>query len=335
MATTGATGSWNGGIGKAQIRSFREPEGIIGANPRLLQVLSKIRRIGPYFRTALITGETGTGKDLAARALHRFSRPDPGPFVPCNCAALVETLFESELFGYKKGAFTGAARDASGIVEQADGGTLFLDEVGELPLTMQAKLLRVLETQELRPVGATVSRQVDVRVIAATNRNLRDMVVQRQFREDLYFRLATVELRIPRLADRRDDFPLLENHFLEKYAQRNGTTSKRLSPAVRILFARYSWPGNVREMENVIAQGEWIEVGDLPEHFADALGEGPRHSEAPERPLSLEEMRASYIDQVLEAVHGNQAKAAQLMGIGRTTLHRYLRSRKIQPRATQ
>jgi DNA-binding NtrC family response regulator len=333
------------------LASFREHEGIIGRSRCLVQVLSKIRRIGPHFLTALITGATGTGKELAARALHRMSAPDPGPVVACNCAGIVETLFESELFGHHKGAFTGATRDTIGIVEHAEGGTLFLDEVGELPLTVQAKLLRVLETREVRRVGSTTTRQVHIRVIAATNRDIRDMVVQHQFREDLYFRLATVELRLPRLAARREDLPLLEKHFLEKYALRHGTARKRLSPAVRSLFTRYSWPGNVREMENVIAhgcmiaQGEWIEVGDLPEHLSGGLDELPKNvggvplPDQPlptpsHQPLSMEQMRASYIDQVLEAVHGNQAKAAQLLGIGRTTLHRYLRNRKTRGIAT-
>ena len=190
-------------------------EGIIGRSPLILDVFGKIRRIAPHFRTVLVSGETGTGKELVARALHRLSPASSGQFGVCNCAAVVETLFESELFGYVRGAFTGAIQDKVGLLEYANGGAVFLDEIGEMPLATQAKLLRVLQNQEVQRVGSPAIRKVDVRVIAATNRDLRAMAEAGKFREDLYYRLGTVEITLPRLADRKDDLTLLQRHFVE------------------------------------------------------------------------------------------------------------------------
>jgi transcriptional regulator with PAS, ATPase and Fis domain len=186
----------------------------------MFEVFSKLQRIAPHFQTAMVLGETGTGKELAARTLHRLSPRASGPFVVCNCGGIVETLLESELFGHVRGAFTGAAQDKQGMVEAANGGTLFLDEIGELPLSTQAKLLRVLQNREVQSVGALAVRHVDVRVVAATHRNLHEMVAEKQFREDLYYRLSVVEIKLPRLADRKEDLPLLERHFLQMFAAR-------------------------------------------------------------------------------------------------------------------
>src|SRR5205085_698900 len=193
-------------------------EEIVSRSPLMLEVFEKIRRVAQHFRTALITGDTGTGKELVARALHRLGPAAKHRFVACNCSALVESLVESELFGYLKGAFTGANQDRLGLFESADGGTLFLDEIGELSLATQAKLLRILQDHQVRRVGAVLPRKVDLRVIAATNRNLRTMVHQGTFREDLYYRLALVEIALPRLEERREDLPLLQRHFIEKFA---------------------------------------------------------------------------------------------------------------------
>lgn len=305
---------------------FREKEGIMGRSAALLAVLAKIERIGPHFRTALISGETGTGKDLVARALHRKSQA-AGPFVVCNCAAIAESLFESELFGYQKGAFTGASQDKIGLVEHAHGGTLFLDEVGELPLTTQAKLLRVLQTREVQRIGSATPRPVELRVIGATNRTLRTMVADRRFREDLYFRLAMLEISMPKLTERLEDLVLLENHFLDKCAKLYGTPRQRLSRRVQALLAKHSWPGNIRELENIIAyccmmsRNETINPADLPEY----LQRSPElPAAAPGQSLTMHEMRLKYVNAVLERVDGNRTRAAHILKIGRSTLYRYL-----------
>jgi DNA-binding NtrC family response regulator len=315
--------------------AFREGEELIGRSPELLDILAKIDRIGPNFRTALICGETGTGKDLAARALHRSSKAS-GPLVVCNCAAIVESLFESELFGYQKGAFTGALQDKVGLVEHASGGALFLDEVGELPLTTQAKLLRVLQTREVQRVGSTISRKIDVRIIAATNRDLRQMVEQKTFREDLYFRLALIQLEMPPLSHRIEDLPLLENHFLHKFAVLYRTPSQRLSRRVQMIFSKHSWPGNIRELENVIAyccmisQGDVIEAADLPDYLRNPKVVAGLAEESELNPISMRRMRLEYVARVLERVGGNRSHAARILQVGRGTLLRYIKDAGIQ-----
>ena len=235
-----------------QLLDAYQYEGMIGRSPLLLEVFARIRRVAPHFRTALITGTTGTGKELVARALHRRSPVASGPFAVCNCSAVVETLFESELFGYVKGAFTGATQDKIGLFEYAQGGTLFLDEIGDMPLAMQAKLLRVLESREIQRVGSPAARKVDVRIVAATNRDLRAMVADKQFREDLYYRLSMVEIPLPPLADRKEDLPLLERYFVERFAAQYDKLIRGLTRRAQALLASYSWPGNVRELENVL-----------------------------------------------------------------------------------
>src|SRR6478752_1911509 len=244
-------------------------EGMVGRSPQMWQMFSRIRRIAPHFRTALITGETGTGKDLVANVLHKIS-PARGKFVVLNCSAVVETLFESELFGHVKGAFTGADRDKPGLFEHAHEGTLFLDEIGDMPMNTQAKLLRVLQNQEVLRVGSLTPQKVDVRVVAATNKDLRSEIAARQFREDLYFRLSMVEVHTPSLAERMDDLPLLARHFVKKFSQQYGKEIRGLTQRAQILLGRHAWPGNVRELENVIGHGcmmtmtDMIDVADLP-----------------------------------------------------------------------
>jgi DNA-binding NtrC family response regulator len=246
-------------------------QGMVGRSPRMLEVFSRIRRVAPLFQTALITGPTGTGKELIARALQDLSPRSREKFVVCNCSALTETLLESQLFGHVKGAFTGAIHDRAGLFEYADRGTLFLDEIGELSSSAQAKLLRVLQNQELQRVGSPVTRTVDVHVIAATNRNVRDLAARGLFRDDLFYRLSMIEIRLPPLSERKEDLPLLQRHFLQHFSKKYGKDLKGISRRAQILLTRHSWPGNVRELENVIgnacimAQGKIICDVDLNE----------------------------------------------------------------------
>jgi DNA-binding NtrC family response regulator len=302
-------------------------EGIVARSPIMLDVFAKIRRVAVHFGTALVTGPTGTGKELVAQALHRLSPAASSAFVVCNCSAIVESLMESELFGYVKGAFTGAAQDKMGVFEYANRGTVFLDEIGELPLTAQAKLLRVLQDHEIQRVGSPVSRTVDVRVIAATNRNLRSMVREGTFRADLYYRLAMVEIKLPGLVERREDLPLLERYFLQKYATEYKKPVSGMTRRAQSRLANYSWPGNIRELENVIGNacmmvdGTVIDVGDLPEEIRRPSRDLP----VPDDMLiSLEELQKRHTVRVLERVGGNKSHAAEILGISRATIYQLL-----------
>jgi two-component system, NtrC family, response regulator HydG len=308
-------------------------EGIVGRSPLMLEVYAKIRRIAPHFRTVLVTGATGTGKELVAKALHRLSPSAGGPFVVCNCSALVESLVESELFGYVRGAFTGAHQDKAGMFEHADGGTIFLDEVGELAPAAQAKLLRVLQNRQVQRVGSLHPRNIDVRVIAATHRDLGTMVRENRFREDLYYRLAVVEIPLPVLASRREDLPLLERYFIQKFSSEYNKPISGLVRRAQTRLAAYPWPGNVRELENVIgnacmmASGNLIDVSDLPERLRGPV----LHSLAADDTLiSLEELQHRHILRVLEAVGGNKARAAEILGIGRATIYQLLSKKKAE-----
>jgi DNA-binding NtrC family response regulator len=308
-------------------------EGIVGRSPFMLEVYAKIRRIAPHFRTVLVTGATGTGKELVAKALHRLSPAARGPFVVCNCSALVDNLVESELFGYVRGAFTGATQDKIGMFEHADGGTIFLDEIGELAPAAQAKLLRVLQDRQVQRVGSLTPRHIDVRVIAATHRNLKTMVRESQFREDLYYRLAVVEIPLPVLASRREDLPLLERYFIEKFSKEYDKPIAGLVRRAQTRLATYPWPGNVRELENVIgnacmmADGKLIDIGDLPERLRGPLEENLGGDETF---LSLDELQRRHILRVLEGVGGNKARAAEVLGIGRATIYQLLSRMKIE-----
>jgi len=302
-------------------------EGMVGRSPGMLSVFGRIRRVAPHFRTVLITGSTGTGKELVAKALHKLSLATQKPFAVCNCSAIVESLFESELFGHMKGSFTGAIQDKIGLFEYANGGTVFLDEIGELPVVTQAKLLRVLQNQEIQRIGSPGIRKVDVRVIAATNRDLRTLIAEKQFREDLYYRLCSVEVHVPRLAERREDLPLLVQHFLEICSDQIGKKIRGLSAPAEALVNRYPWPGNVRELENalnsacIMAEGERISVEDFP----DAIRKyKPELNKGDEDMLPLDEIQRRHILRVLTRVDGNKARAAEILGVGRTTLYRIL-----------
>jgi len=300
-------------------------EEMVGRSPLMLDVFARIRRAAPHFKTALVTGATGSGKELVARALHRLSPAAGGRFAVCNSSAIVETLVESELFGHVKGAFTGATQDKVGLFEYAAGGTVFLDEIGDLPLATQTKLLRVLETREYQRVGSPAPRKTEVHVVAATNRDLREMIEKGEFRRDLFYRLSMVEIKLPRLADRKEDLPLLERYFIERKAAEYGKPIRGATLRVQILFARYSWPGNVRELDNVLAHAcmmcetETIDLPDLPEHMTEPASQ-PRTDD--EDLLPMAEVHKRHALRVLAAVHGNKAEAARILGIHRATLYR-------------
>jgi DNA-binding NtrC family response regulator len=306
--------------------SFQE---MIGASPAMREVFARIRRVAPHFRTVLVTGATGTGKELVAQALHRLSPVASARFAVCNCSAIVETLFESELFGHVKGAFTGAGQDKQGLFEYADGGTVFLDEIGDMPLDTQSKLLRVLENGEVQRVGSPAVRKVNVRVIAATNRDLRAAIAEKHFREDLFYRLSMVEIKLPALADRREDLPLLERHFVELFANQYSKPIRGLAPRAQVVIERYAWPGNVRELRSVIgsacmmADGDLIDVRDLPDHIRAA---SQPDDDGEEDMPTLARFERRYVMRVLERVGGNKARAAKILGINRATVYRMLGS---------
>jgi DNA-binding NtrC family response regulator len=309
------------------LESFRF-HGMVGRSPEMRETFARIQRVAPHYRIAMISGATGTGKELVAHALHELSPVSGRRFAVCNCSAIVETLFESELFGHVRGAFTGAAQDRTGLFEYAQGGTVFLDEIADMPLATQSKLLRVVQNQELQRVGSPEVRKVDVRVIAATNRDMRALVAQNLFREDLYYRLTMVELKLPPLVERKEDLPLLERHFVEKFAQSYGKRIHGISRRAQAVLARHGWPGNVREMENVLghacmmADAEFVDVRDLPDYLRDET-----RAVAANEPdlMPLADLERRYTHHVLERVGGNKLHAAQVLGISRATLYRILR----------
>jgi DNA-binding NtrC family response regulator len=307
-------------------------EGMIGRSAAMWETFSRIRRVAPHYRSVLITGETGTGKELAARAMHNLSPVANGRFVVLNCSAVVETLFESELFGHVRGAFTGANQDKAGLFEFADKGTIFLDEIGDMPVGTQAKLLRTLQNQEVLRVGSLTPRRVDVHVIAATHRDLRAAIAEKQFREDLFYRLSMVEVRLPALIERKEDLPLLTKYFVEKFSRQFRKDIRGLTQRAQIILARHNWPGNVRELENVLghacimAVAETIDVQDLPEYLRFPL----RATAAP--PISppaedetFESHEKRLLSDALSRAGGNQSQAARELRIGRDALRYKMR----------
>jgi DNA-binding NtrC family response regulator len=320
-----------------ELLASAEFEGIIGNSPTMWDMFSRIRRVAPHYRALLVTGETGTGKDLVAQTLHRLSPASQGRYVVLNCSAVVETLFESELFGHVRGSFTGATHDKAGLFEHAHGGTLFLDEIGDMPLATQAKLLRVLQNQEVLRVGSLTPRKVDVRVVAATNRDLRAEIADKRFREDLYYRLSMVEIQVPALRDRKEDLPLLERHFVSKFAGQYGKDIAGLTRRAQIRLALHSWPGNVRELENVIGHacmmvmGDTIDVQDLPPylHTGGSAEEGTSALETQSGVGTLEEQERQLIIRAMQTVGGNQSEAARILRIGRDALRYKLKKHNL------
>src|SRR5882724_2159115 len=303
---------------------------IIGQSQQMKDVFAKIQRAAPVDSTVLILGESGTGKELVAQALHHNSLRKKGPFVAVNCAAVPATLVESELFGHVRGAFTGATDRRMGRFEQADGGTLFIDEIGDFELGLQAKLLRVLETFQVTPVGGHEDRKVNVRVLAATSRNIVQMVKEGTFREDLFYRLNVITITLPPLRDRSDDIPILCEHFLKEICDQKHTARKRISPEVMRRFSAYRWPGNVRELRNtlesmmVLADGEVLAEHDLPERITqEALPQVS--SGAIPSGLTMEQLERLAITKTLQECSGNRTHAAARLGISVRTLQRKLR----------
>ena len=305
-------------------------ENIIAASPKMTALLSKLAQVADSNASVLITGESGTGKDLLARALHFLSPRRSGPFVPVNCAAIPESLIESELFGHARGAFTDAKQNKLGLFVAAGHGTLFLDEIGEMHPSVQAKLLRVIEDKRVRPLGATGETTVDVRVIAATNADLEKAVADSRFRSDLFYRIATVTIAVPPLRERPEDIPLLLRHFLVRASAEAGRVPPELDAETTELLSRYRWPGNVRELQNAIQQavilcsGGRITRADLPGRIT-----GDRHApthlnELASRRMALEEVEREYARAVLASVNGHRGEAAAILGVDRKTLTRKL-----------
>jgi DNA-binding NtrC family response regulator len=297
-------------------------EGIIAKSPKMLKIFELIRIVAPTNATVLIMGETGTGKEVVARAVHHQSKRRSKPFIATSCAALPESLLESELFGHEKGSFTGAVERKKGKFEAADKGTLFLDEIGEINANTQVHLLRALEDKKITRIGSNEEIAVDTRVITATNKDLRQMVMQDQFREDLYYRLKVVTINLPALKDRREDILPLAEHFLKKYAEENSKDVINLSPEVIEFMLNYSWPGNVRELENMIEHGVILSTGD-----AVTMAELPQDIIHPvlEEEKTIEAVTRHHILHVLEETKGNISEAAKILGIQRMTLYNKLK----------
>ncbi|MFT3912773.1 MAG: sigma-54 dependent transcriptional regulator [Anaeromyxobacteraceae bacterium] len=310
---------------------------IVGRSAAMQELLERVERVAATDATVLVTGESGTGKELVARAIHVASRRNARPFVPVNCAAITETLLESELFGHARGAFTGATRARRGVFEEADGGTLLIDEIGETSPGFQAKLLRALQEGEIRRVGESTAVKVDVRVIAATNQDLRRAITEKRFREDLYYRLNVVPLRIPPLRERREDVPLLAAHFLAEWGKRTGER-KVLSPEALAALADHDWPGNVRELQNAIEQAAALSAGETLGE-ADVRIEGVRVARAPEdgRVLTLgeavDEAERRAIEAALLRCEGDLTRVARELAVSSTTLWRKMKRLGIESRA--
>lgn len=317
---------------ESELRTVRGKTELIGESPQMLKVKRLVERIAPTDSSVLILGDTGTGKELVARRIHELSTRAKMPFVPVNCGALPENLVESELFGHKKGAFTGADAPRKGLIEVANGGTLFLDELGELDKAMQVKLLRFLESGEVRRVGENDAFTVDVRVVCATNRNLEDMVAEGSFREDLFFRVNTFEIRLPSLKERRDDIPELARFLAARHLKRKDVPQEILAPEAIDLLRAHEWSGNVRELANAIEHAVILSDGKTihPEDLPNSVSRRTAHTDKPflvtnfDHPLTLREIEMEVILQTLEKYHGDKPKTADELGIALKTLYNKL-----------
>ena len=317
---------------REQLRSKPGFGGMIGVSAKMQRVYKMIEKVSQHEYPVLILGESGTGKELVAKSIHYSGTRKERPFAPVDCSSLVPTLIESELFGYVKGAFTGAMQSKQGLLEAAQGGTLFLDEIGDMPVDLQAKLLRALQEREVKPVGSTARRQIDIRIIAATNRDLESAIRSGAFRQDLYFRLNVVQVKLPPLRERKSDIQLLVTAFLEKFSDPHGPTRTISDDAMRRLIA-YDWPGNVRELENAIERavamgsGPIVHVGDLPSNL-----HYPSSERAPDKDelLPMEELERRAILRTLRETGGDKLAAARMLGIGKTTLYRKLKQYQME-----
>ena len=325
---------------RERVETDQELDGIIGESAKIREILRMISRLKDTWTPVLICGESGTGKELVARAIHYRGTFAKRPFVAVDCGALVPTLMESDLFGYAKGAFTGASKSKIGLFQAADGGTIFLDEIGELPLELQAKLLRVLQEKEVRPVGSNENIHVQVRVVAATNRDLESAIREGTFRKDLFFRLNVVSINLPGLRERRSDIPMLSQYFLDRLAE---GANMKFTPAAMKLLMRYDWPGNVRELENAISRAvtlgdrKTIDESDLSpamlrgsnKETAEPAASETQGSEDDSSTVALDELERLTIQRVFDKVGGDKAKAGELLGISRATLYRKLKRYQI------
>ena len=321
---------------RTEVRAHYRFQNIIGQSVAMQKILETVAQVSDLPANILIEGESGTGKELIARAIHANSSRATGPFIAVNCAAIPETLLESELFGYVRGAFTDARKDRSGLFREANGGTLFLDEIGELPVTLQTKLLRVLEDKEVRPLGANQGEKVDTRVLSASNRNLEELVRSDKFRQDLYYRLNVIRIELPPLRHRGDDVPLLVRHFVEKFAAGAKHQVDGIDADALAALKNYDWPGNIRELEHMIeravllGKGSRIGLQDLP---ANVVGDGESSvvlAQALTRQLTLRDLEREYVAKVLDATNGNKTEAAKILGVDRTTLYRKLEEYKLK-----
>ncbi len=318
---------------REEVEKYRKSEKLIGEHPSFRAVLEKVRIIARTDSTVMIYGESGTGKELIAREIHSLSNRSDGPFIAINMASIPEDLLESELFGHKKGAFTGATSDKKGLFVAANGGTLFLDEISETSPKLQAKLLRVIETKEITPLGSTRPIKVNVRILAATNKDLKRLVQEKKFREDLFYRLNVITIKLPPLRERKSDIPLLVDYFVRKYSLKHGLPPKKFSREALDLLQRYPWPGNVRELEHVVEQALILSQTDVigPDDLPDELRRGAAgmKGEVFERflsdgLLSLEKLEERYIKFVLDATQWDKKRAAAILGIDLSTLYRKL-----------
>ena len=321
---------------RTEVQARNRFQNIIGQSAAMQRVFEIVAQVSDLPANILIEGESGTGKELIARAIHSSSSRASGPFIPVNCAAIPETLLESELFGYVRGAFTDARRDRPGLFREASGGMVFLDEISEMPLTLQTKLLRVLEDKEVRPLGANQSEKVDTRVLSASNRNLDEVVRNGKFRQDLYYRLNVIRIELPALRQRSEDVPLLVRHFIEKFAAGAKRNVEGIQDEALAALKSYDWPGNIRELEHTIeravllGKGTLVGVEDLPENLLTRGESAIVMAHAFAKQFTLRDLEREYIGKVLESTKGNKTEAARILGVDRTTLYRKLEEYKFK-----